>query len=283
MGQDPYVAMVPGVVGAPGAFLYPLPTAIIATPFAPLPDAIAGAAFIGLSGALFAYGLSASGWWRLVALMSPAFLLSFSVANWPPLVAASALLPGVGWLAAAKPNIGIVAFAYRPRWSTVLGGLALVALGLFVFPRWPLEWLSHVARQEVPHAATYAWPLGFVGFAGLLRWRTPQGRALVAFTLMPVSAFPYDHLMLWLIPRTFREALLLTWTAWLTAPALLGFNGEESRTTLLLIQGALTLGTVVPATVLVMRHPNVGPAPRWLERATAGLPVWLRGAREAAA
>ncbi len=282
-GRDPYLEMVPGVPGAAGAFLYPLPAALVAIPFAGLSDTMAGAAFVGMSAGLVSYGLSAGGWWRLLALMSPAFLLAFSVANWPPLLMASALLPGIGWLAAAKPNIGIVAFAYRPRWLTVASGIVIILVCFALNPRWPAEWLSHVAKQEIPHAATFAWPLGAFGFAGLLRWRTPEGRALVAFTLVPVSAFPYDHLMLWLIPRTFREALFLTWTAWLTAPAILGFNAEASRTRLLLIQAALTLGTVVPATILVLRRPNVGPAPRWIERAVASWPRWARGSAEAAA
>jgi len=279
-GRDPYVDMVPGVVGAAGAFLYPLPTALVAVPFAGFSPAHAGAVFLGVSSALLAYGLTATGWWRLLALMSPSFLLAFSVANWPPLMMASALLPGLGWLAVAKPNIGLVSFAYKPRWSAVIGGVAVAAAGLLLVPRWPFEWLSHVGRQEIPHVPTFLWPAGVAGLAGLLRWRTPEGRALVAFTLMPVSAFPYDHLMLWLIPRSFREALLLTWTAWITAPAILGFNAEQSRTTLLLIQGAISLGTVVPATVLVLRHPNVGPAPRWIERMVAGWPAWARGSAE---
>jgi hypothetical protein len=282
-GGDPYREMVPGVPGAAGAFLYPLPAAMVAVPFAGLDPTVAAATFVGLSGGLLAFALARAGWWRLVALMSPAFLLAFSVANWPALLMTAALVPGLGWLAVAKPNIGLVAFAYRPRWFSVIGGAVILAVSLIVIPRWPLEWLSHVARQEIAHSPTFAWPLGAVGFAGLLRWRTPEGRALIAFTVIPVSVFPYDHLMLWLIPRSFRETLLLTWTAWLTAPAVLGFNAAPSRTTLLLIQGAIALGTVVPATFLVLRRPNVGRAPRWVERLVAGWPRWARGSAEAAA
>jgi hypothetical protein len=276
-GRDPYVAMAPGTVGAAGAFLYPLPAAFVAVPFAALPPAYAGAAFVGVSGALLAFALSARGWWRLLALMSPAFLLSFSVANWPPLIMASALIPGLGWLAAAKPNLGVVAFAYRPRWSTIVAGIVVIAASLVLVPGWPAGWLSHVARQEIAHTPTFAWPLGAVGLAGLLRWRTPEGRALAAFALVPVSVFPYDHLMLWLIPRNFREALLLTWTAWIAAPAVLGFNAEASHTTLLLIQAGITLGTVVPATFLVLRHPNTGPVPPRIERLVSCWPHWARG------
>jgi hypothetical protein len=276
-GRDPYAEMVPGAPGAAGAFLYPVPAAVAAVPFAGLAPSLAAAAFVGLSSALLAYALTARGWWRLLTLASPAFLLSFSVANWPPLLAASALLPWLGWLAAAKPNLGLVAFAYQPRWATVIGVGGVVLISLIWVPNWPAGWLSHVAQQEIAHPPTFAWPLGAIGLAGLLRWRTPEGRLLAAFTLVPVSVFPYDHLMLWLIPRSFREALFLTWTAWLTAPAVLGFNAEQSRMTLLLIQGGITLGTVVPAAFLVLRHPNVGPAPARLERLVAGWPRWARG------
>jgi hypothetical protein len=260
-----------------GDFLYPLPAAVVAVPFAGFAPHYAGAAFVGVSSAFLAYALAARGWWRLLALMSPAFLLSFSVANWPPLLVASALMPGLSWLAIAKPNLGLVAFAYQPRWAAVIGAAAVAVASLVWLPSWPTSWLSHVSQQEISHPPTFLWPLGAIGFAGLLRWRTPEGRALAAFALVPVSVFPYDHLLLWLIPRTFREALLLTWTAWLTAPAILGFNAEQSRTTLLLIQAGITLGTVVPATFLVLRHPNTGPAPAWLERLVAGLPKWAKG------
>lgn len=270
-GRDPYAEM------PAGEFLYPLPAALVAVPFAGFAPHYAGAAFVGVSSALLAYALAARGWWRLLALMSPAFLLSFSVANWPPLLVASALMPGLSWLAIAKPNLGLVAFAYQPRWAAVIGALAIAVVSLIWVPSWPASWLAHVSQQAISHTPTFGWPLGIIGFTGLLRWRTPEGRLLAAFALVPVSVFPYDHLLLWLIPRTFREALLLTWTAWLTAPAVLGFNAEQSRTALLLIQGAITLGTVVPAAFLVMRHPNVGPAPGWLERAVAGWPKWARG------
>lgn len=276
-GRDPYVEMVPGIPGAAGAFLYPLPAAVAAVPFAGLAPQWAGAAFIGASTALLAYGLSEKGWWRLLALMSPAFLLAFSVANWPPILVASALIPGLGWLAAVKPNLGLVLFAYRPRWSTVIGVVIVLAVSFVWLPQWPAGWLSHVSRQEISHPPVFLWPLGAIGFAGLLRWRTPEGRVLAAFALVPVSVFPYDHLLLWLIPRNMREALLLTWAAWLTTPAILGFNAEQSTATLLLIQAGISLGTVVPAAYLVLRHPNVGPVPAWIERVVAGWPKWVRG------
>ncbi len=40
---------------------------------------------------------------------------------------------------------------------------------------------------------------------------------------------------------------------------------------------AVFLFVYVPALVLILRRPNNGTAPAWLERAIRGLPRWARG------
>jgi hypothetical protein len=39
----------------------------------------------------------------------------------------------------------------------------------------------------------------------------------------------------------------------------------------------LALAMYVPATIMVLRRPNEGDAPAWIERAIAGWPAWLKG------
>lgn len=255
-GEDPYRVMGRDTpYGVDGPFLYPLPAALLALPLVKASAATASAVFVAISVALLAFGASASGWWRLSVLLAPPFVLSLAAANWPPLLFAAATIPALGWLGVAKANLGVIVFAYRPRWLTILAGAAVVAATLLIIPSWPQSWLSEAARSPVPHRPTLFWPLGFVGLLGLLRWRTPEGRLLAAFTVVPVSLFPYDFLLLWLTPRTRAEMIALTVSAWIAAPAVLEI-GPKTPTAALTV---LSVGMIVPATLIVLRHPNHGP------------------------
>jgi hypothetical protein len=44
-----------------------------------------------------------------------------------------------------------------------------------------------------------------------------------------------------------------------------------------------TLLLYVPLTLMVLKRPNAGPMPLWIERRVASWPAWLRGRPEAAA
>jgi hypothetical protein len=255
--RNPYDAMPPGPrYGVDGPFLYPLPAAVLAIPLARLNAAQASAVFFGVSTALLAFGMTALGWWRLAAVVSPPYLLALLSANWSPLMLAAATIPWLGWLMVAKPNLGLIVFAAWPRWATVVGALALIAVSVLVLPSWPLDWLAHVRAETIPHEPLARWALGAIGLAGLLRWRTPEGRLLAAFTLVPVSAFPYDFLLLWLIPRTRRQMTALTACAWLAAPVIVGIDARANAATVSIVRAVLVLGLVVPATIIVLRFPN---------------------------
>jgi hypothetical protein len=276
-GRDPYQHMPPGPYAQSGPFLYPLTAAILALPVARLPAALAGALFFGLSSALFTYAIVREAYWKLLILLSPAFVLSYDNIQWAPLVIAGTLLPALGWVGAAKPNLGLIGFSYRPRWSTVVLGLLFGAASLIWIPKWPLEWLDHVRMQQAPHRSALVWPLGFVGLAGLLRWRTDAGRVLVAMTLVPVSSLPYDHLFLWLAARTWKESLLLTTTSWVAYIAVLATAPHDLTTKPGFVQLLLAVGIYAPAAAITLRHRNAGWIPGWLERRTHVLPRWLRG------
>ena len=276
-GRNPYLNMPPAPYAQGGLFLYPLTTAIIAAPFARLPVAAAGALFLGISTALCVFALSRGGLWRLLVLLSPAWLLAYYNIQWSPLLLASALMPAIGWVGVAKPNLAVIAFAYRPRWITVVVALGLIAWSLLWIPRWPLDWLSTLRMQEAPHDPPLLWPLGFVGLAGLLRWRTAEGRALAAATLAPAMTLPYDHLLLWLVARSWKESAVLvitSWAAWLTVLATSPHDLTKAPGP---VQALLALGMYWPAAIIVLRRSNEGRAPAWLERLTSRWPRWLRG------
>jgi len=180
--------------------------------------------------------------------------------QWAPLIAAGALFPVLGWVGAAKPNLGLAAFAYRPNWWTVVGGTLLVVLAFFLVPAWPLGWLAHIRMQPLPHTAPLMWPFGAVALLGLLRWRTPEGRLLAAMAVLPSAAQVYDHLLVWLVPKGWRETLALTVAAWIGHLVLLATAPHDLTRDARPAHWAISLGVYVPATVLVLRRRN-GAAP----------------------
>jgi hypothetical protein len=276
-GRDPYQHMPPGPYAQSGPFLYPLPAAIVALPVGRLSAAVAGGLFFGVSSALFAWAIARDAYWKLTFLASPAFVLSYLNIQWAPLVIAGALIPALGWIVATKPNLGLIALAYRPRKSTVILAGLFVVLSVIWIPQWPREWLQHVRLQQAPHQPAVLWPLGAVGLLGLLRWRTPGGRTVAAMTVVPVSSLPYDHVFMWLAVRTWKESVALTVTGWIAYLVVLATAPHDLTTRPQFVQLVLALGIYVPATLIVLRHPNAGAVPAWLERRTCVLPPWLRG------
>jgi hypothetical protein len=282
-GRDPYQHMPHAPYTLGGPFLYPLPTAMLVLPFADWSVRTAGTVFTSISVGLLTFALTSRAYWPLLMLLSAPFFLALWNVQWSMLLIAAALLPGIGWLGVAKPNLGMVVFAHRPRWSTALGAIALLAAGLAINPAWPREWVEHLGRQPSPHPPTVLWPFGFVGLVGLLRWRTPGGRVLAALTLVPSSAWFYDQLFLMLVAKNWKQSVVLgalSWAAFILvlatqAPINL-IDPERARG----VQRILVLGTYLPAAILVYRQPNMGSIPSWLERLVATWPAGLRGRRE---
>ena len=95
-GQDPYKAIRPtGPYPYNAGLFYPLPAALVALPFAPLSAATAGAAFVGLSSGLLAFGLARTraGLRKLPLFLSAPFCMAALLAQWAPLMVAGAVIP----------------------------------------------------------------------------------------------------------------------------------------------------------------------------------------------
>jgi hypothetical protein len=260
-GRDPYEFMprVPTYAES-GPFPYPLTSAIVALPFARLSPPAAGGLFIGISFAVLAFALTRAKYWPLVTFLSAPAILTLTTTQWSPLILASVLLTGIGWIAAAKPNLGLVAFALKPQWFTIIGGLLLCAVAFVLVPKWPLEWLEHLKLATLTYRPVAMWPFGAVGLLGLFRWRTFEGRALAAMTLVPVAPFHYDHLLLWLVPRSWQESLVLSACSWVSVIVMLATTPHDLTRDPRLVQGIIVAGMYLPAVVMVLRRPNVGPA-----------------------
>jgi hypothetical protein len=233
------------------ALLYPLPAVIAAVPLAMLPERVATTVFVAVSAAVLAFVLGPN---RFPALFSVPFWLAVRTANWPMLALAGALWPGAGWLWVVKPNLGLVMLGYQVRRQDLWIGAALIALSFALSPTWPVDWLDALGRQPTPHLPMLFWPLGFIGLVGLLRWRTPEGRVLVALTLVPVSALPYDLLLLHLCTRNARESWILTGAGWATFLVLLGTAPHNLVRPFTVGHLLISLGVLLPAAIVVWRR-----------------------------
>jgi hypothetical protein len=280
-GGDPYAAVRPGVLHFRNWLMYPLPAVLSVAPLSGLSMNQAGIAFSGLSMGVAAFALTRDSWDRLPILMSLPALWAIVAGQWSPLVIASLCAPAYAWTAVMKPTLGFAIFLARPSWRfAIVVGLTIV-VSLVAMPDWPLRWLE--ATRKHPDG-NYAVPLvlqgGFLLLLSLLRWRRWDARLLLGMACVPQSMFMYDQLPLLLLARTRIEAI--SFALWshvvpLAVPLLVpSRDGSVDQYVAVVIVWTLYL----PALVIVLRRPNEGSMPAWVESLTLRLPKWLRGRPE---
>lgn len=214
-GQNPYHAMY-RPTAAPYPFdqplFYPFPALLLVLPFAAFGLALATALFIGLSSAALAYCITRDGLWRIHVFASAPFVFAATLGQFSPLLMLMAFAPRMGFLAAIKPNIGLSLFAHRPSVQAVVGSLALLALSVAILPTWPADWLDSLRRSvgDSTHRAPIVQAGGFLLLLSAMVWRRPEGRLLLVLSFVPQALLFYDQLVLWLIPRTRNQSILLT-------------------------------------------------------------------------
>jgi len=282
-GQNPYPLVGPGrVVDQPWPLYYPPVAAIVGLPFVVLPDVPARVCFAFCVSASFTFLLLRHGYRRLPAVMSAAYLQAMSLLQWSPLMACAVMAPALGWLVAAKPNIGVaVVAAARDRGTLrtyALGVTAALLVSFALVPSWLTDWLHAV--RSAPHVRAYvARPGGALLLLALLRWRRPEARYLMALAVVPTTVGPADALVLFAFPHTYKQGLvlaLLTYVAYFYAAT--RPPTPDFAATIAAGAGATLAFVFLPALAAILLRPNEGAAPAWLERLIRPLPAFLRGA-----
>ena len=209
-GSDPYAAVEAS--RWPWPLYYPIPAVIVALPFSHLSLTLARALWFGICSGLLAYAWAREPW-RLMGLFSGFYLFTATYAQLTPLLLAGLWLPWLSVLWVAKPNSGLALWVSRPSRISVYGGLALMVLGFALVPDWPLSWISAL-RSGSPQVAAVLRPGGFVLLTAVLRWRTPEGRLLLALACIPHTGTPYDVLLLYGVMSGPRQWFILTVLSW---------------------------------------------------------------------
>lgn len=224
----------------------PVTTAIIVSPLLPLPPLLAVAVFIGLSTALLSFGLTRTGFERLLVLSAFPYWHAIQVVQWSPLLFASALLPWLLPLTLAKPHVGAPIALTRLTWKRCVGCIVLLGLSLLVLPTWPLHMLNGVGTPGDYRIPILTLPLGPVMALALIRWKSPRARLLLLFALVPQRLF-YDIFLLWLIPQTRREILVLSFLSWISYFLWFFFPVLDGMTLIMLF-------TYLPCLLMVLRE-----------------------------
>jgi len=194
---------------------YPPAAALIGLPFVALSGEIAAALFFGISSALLAFGLTRTGYTRLLIFLAYPYWAALLTAQWSPLVAASSFFWWLAPVALMKPNISLpVLLTNLSRRALLACGLVL-AVSLALTARWYGEWPHQLANYA------HFFPIAiFPGFLVLLvvyrlrdRIRDHDALLLLLAALVPQRWF-YDSFILWLIPKSRREILFTVAASW---------------------------------------------------------------------
>jgi hypothetical protein len=283
-GANPYEAVARGYSGhgpLPFPLFYPLPAVVAGVPFSFLPLVTARAAFAALSIGTFAYLLAGRGIWALAALLSAPAFLTVSLVQWSGWLACAVLVPWLGWALACKPNAGLAVLAAGTSSRAILVSLAmagvLVLAAFALQPGWVGDWL--VALRGQPHFRPYVMrPGGVLLLLALIRWRRPEARWLAAIACLPGTPGPQEALAFFAWPLSFRQLLVLGLMS--HAAMWAAFPARQYGTFYSYVDAAAIANLVLlyaPMLVIVLRRPNEGSVPAFIDRVIGGARARARG------
>jgi hypothetical protein len=286
-GRNPYLEIGPGLrFDWPAPFYYPLTAPVSIAPLAALNSRVAAVCFAALASGAFVWGATRRSVAPAVVVTSASAAFAAETVQWSPLLGAAFALPWLGLFLCAKPTIGAAVFVARPTRAALGGGILLLAVSLLLLPTWPAGWLEALRHTSLgtPGGTLYlspvATPAGALTILALFRWRRPEARLVLALACVPQTPLLYETVPLFLVPTTIPEGGVLWLGSWLVALwiHLAGpFRSDPER----FVVSAQAIGVClyVPALLMVLRRPNCGEVPRWLDRRLQAttLPRWLVG------
>lgn len=255
-GENPYALVGPGrAFDWPYPLLYPFTSLLVALPLTVLSMHASDVVFVTLTTILLAWGLTKEqlNEPRLLLFYSFPFLMALQQAQWSLPLTGAALVPTFGFLLICKPTIGMALFAAYPRWRSAIGCAMLGVLSVILFPSWISEWRIALQSAEFIAAPVLIFP-GAVMLLSALRWRRPEGRLLLALTVLPHQPVLYEALLLFLVPATWIEAGILWGGTTLVALFGVGFVGTEAAA--LTQTRWLHWCAYLPCLIMVLRRPN---------------------------
>ena len=194
--------------------------------------------------------------------------------QWTPWMLLAMLWPTTGLFLASKPTLGLACFAYKPTRRAAIGSAGIMLVSLALWFDWPLLWLRNLPAV-IEHPSPLTAPFGVLLCAAVLRWRRTEARLLLAMACVPQLLLFADQLPLMLVARSSREATLMTIGGWVAA--IFWFVQEADKFGAVSFAAPYVLaGCYLPALWIVLRQPNEGAIPAWLERRIVGWPSWLR-------
>jgi hypothetical protein len=222
--------------------------------------------FSAIAAALLAWVFTRCAPYRLAAVLSFSFYYAVAISQWSPLLIASVLIPSLGFLLVVKPTIGMALWLYKPHWQAVAGGALLLVVSLVVRPEWPLEWMQTFgagAHIRAP-VTTLGGPLVFLA---LLRWWRPEARLLVALACVPHTTLLYETLPLFLVPESWRQSILLVALNWIAQILVITFQPYDSLADRARMSASLSMALLyLPCLIMILRRPNEGVIPAWIEK-----------------
>jgi hypothetical protein len=184
-------------------------------------------------------------------------------------MAAGLVVPAAGALWAAKPNVGLACFVGRPSRAAFLGGAAIVLASFAIDPAWPMKWVHNV-QTGAGHivAPVLVWRAGGpLLLLAALRWRRPEARLLLAMACVRQNVGLYETLpLVVLLPASRVEQLAL---------ALCAVPVWYAQRTFGFFAWVTVACIYLPCLLIVLRQPNEGRLPAWLERAVGRLNLAL--------
>lgn len=270
-GMDPYPLIGPGrEFNYAWPLIYPLPAVVSVMPLAIFTERVAATFFVAVSSALLCFGLTRDGWYRVPLFISEAFLSSARLGQLSILLTAALFLPWLATFAIAKPQSSIPVIAgsvsRRPIVFAIVGGIVLLAISTVLQPHWIPSWIAGIrnAKHMEPPITRFA---GFLVLLVLLRWRRPESWLVLSLACLPQSWGWYGTLPLFTVPSTFAQSVFLAGVATVGGNiAAMVIPGHPTADGFYYWAGSVLILTIyLPVVLLILRRPNEGPLPSWIE------------------